>query len=120
MRLYGEARPIKVNGQRRAVIYVNPDVTQLGDEIAAAASGEWLLRDAIVYLTCVHESGHALGLTHTGKFEDIMYSFGFGGNIVEYFELYRHTLSARSDIRMHFGISDYDRERLVVLFKNHP
>jgi hypothetical protein len=120
MRLYGEARPIQVGGQRGAVIYVNPDVTQLGDEIAAAASDDRLLRDAIVYLTCVHESGHALGLTHTGKFEDIMYSFGFGGNIVEYFERYRHTLSARSDIRTHSGISDYDRERLLELFRNHP
>lgn len=120
MRLYGEARPIRVDGQRGAVIYVNPDVTQLGDEVAAAASDDRLMRDAIVYLTCVHESGHALGLTHTGKFEDIMYSFGFGGNVVEYFERYRHTLTARSDIRKHSGISDYDRERLLDLFRNHP
>ena len=120
MRLYGEARPIQVDGQRGAVIYVNPDVTQLGDEIAAAAADDRLLRDAIVYLTCLHESGHAIGLTHTGKFEDIMYSFGFGGNIVEYFERYRHTLDARSDIRTHSGISDYDRERLLELFRNHP
>ena len=37
IRLYGEARPIRVNGQRGSAIYVNPDVTQLGDEIAAAA-----------------------------------------------------------------------------------
>jgi hypothetical protein len=120
MRLYGEARPIQVGGQRGAAIYVNPDVTQLGDEIAAAASNDRLLRDAIVYLTCLHESGHALGLTHTGKFADIMYSFGFGGNIVEYFERYRHTLGARSDIRIHSGISDYDRERLLELFKYNP
>jgi hypothetical protein len=120
MRLYGEARPIQVDGERGAVIYVNPDVTQLGDEIAAAASDDPLLRDAIVYLTCLHESGHAIGLTHTGKFEDIMYRFGFGGNIVEYFERYRHMLGARPDIRTHSGISDYDRERLFDLFKNHP
>jgi hypothetical protein len=118
--LYGEARPIQVGGQRGAAIYVNPDVTQLGDEIAAAASDDRLLRDAIVYLTCLHESGHALGLTHTGKFADIMYSFGFGGNIVEYFERYRHSLGSRSDIRMHSGISDYDRERLLELFRNNP
>jgi hypothetical protein len=120
MRLYGEARPIQVAGQRGAVIYVNPDVTQLGDEIASATADDWLLRDAIVYLTCLHESGHALGLTHSDKFEDIMYSFGFGGNIVGYFERYRHMLGARSDIRTHSGISDYDRERLFELFKDHP
>ena len=118
-RLYGEARPIQVGGHRGAVIYVNPDVTQL-----AMRSRRQLQTigycAAIVYLTCLHESGHALGLTHTGKFEDIMYSFGFGGNIVEYFERYRHTLGARSDIRTHSGISDYDRERLFELFKDHP
>jgi len=120
MWFYGEARPIQVDGQRGAVIYVNPDVTQLGDEIASATADDRLLREAIVYLTCLHESGHALGLTHTGKFEDIMYSFGFGGNIVEYFERYRHTLGMRSDIRTHSGISDYARERLFKLFKDHP
>jgi hypothetical protein len=62
MRLYGEAHPIMVDGKRGAAIYVNPDVTQLGDEIDAAASYDHLLRDAIVYLTCLHESGRALGL----------------------------------------------------------
>jgi hypothetical protein len=120
IRLYGEARPIRVNGQRGSAIYVNPDVTQLGDEIAAAAAQDRLLRDAIVYLTCLHESGHALGLTHTGKFLDVMYSFGFGGNIVDYFERYRRGLGTRSDIRIQSGISDYDRERLFELLRNHP
>ncbi len=117
MRLYGEAHPIMVEGKRGAAIYVNPDVTQLGDEIDAAASRDRLLRDAIVYLTCLHESGHALGLAHTGRFEDIMYSFGFGGDIVEYFERYRRKIGAREDIREHSAISDSDRQRVLELFR---
>ena len=117
MRLYGEAHPIMVDGKRGASIYVNPDVTQLGDEIDAATSGDRLLRDAIVYLTCLHESGHALGLAHTGRFEDIMYSFGYGGDIVEYFERYRRKIAARAEIREHSGISDRDRERLLELYR---
>jgi hypothetical protein len=117
MRLYGEAHPIMVDGKRGAAIYVNPDVTQLGDEIDAATSRDRLLRDAIVYLTCVHESGHALGLAHTGRFEDIMYSFGYGGDIVEYFERYRRKIAARAEIREHSGISDRDRERLLELYR---
>src|SRR2546422_887887 len=55
-RLYGEARPVFVEGKRGAEIYVNPDVAQLGAEIHAAAARDRLLRDAIVYLTCLHES----------------------------------------------------------------
>ena len=120
MRLYGEARPIMVDGKRGAAIYVNPDAAQLGGEIYTAAARDRLLRDAIVYLTCLHESGHALGLSHTGKFEDIMYSFGYGGDIVEYFERYRRKQEAREDIHAHSGISAYDRERLVDLLRKRP
>lgn len=117
LQLYGETRGILVDGKPGAAIYVNPDVTQLGEEISAAASGDRLLRDSIVYLTCLHESGHALGLPHTAKFEDIMYSFGYGGDIVEYFERYRRKLTLREDIRGRSGISASDRERLVELLK---
>jgi matrixin len=120
MRLYGEARPIKVDGKRGSAIYVNPDVTQLGEEIHLAAERDPLLREAIVYLTCLHESGHAIGLSHTGKFEDIMYSFGFGGDIVEYFERYRRKIGVRQDIRGASAISAYDRQRLLALLKKHP
>jgi hypothetical protein len=120
MRLYGEARPIQVDGKRGSAIYVNPDVSQLGEDIYRAAEHDPLLRDAIVYLTCLHESGHALGLSHTGKFEDIMYSFGFGGDIVEYFERYRRRIGARQDIRAQSAISAYDRQRLLQLFRQHP
>ena len=120
MRLYGEARPIQVEGKRGSAIYVNPDVAQLGEEIHNAAVHDHLLRDTIVYLTCLHESGHSLGLSHTGKFEDIMYSFGFGGDVVEYFERYRRTLGARADMRTQSAISAYDRQRLLELFRKHP
>jgi len=119
-RLYGEARPIEVDGKHGSAIYVNPDVTQLGEEIYLAAERDPLLREAIVYLTCLHESGHALGLSHTGKFEDIMYSFGFGGDIVEYFERYRRKIRARQDIRGESAISAYDRQRLVAQFRKQP
>jgi hypothetical protein len=119
-RLYGEARPTSVDGKRGSAIYVNPDVAQLGDEIEAAAAHDHLLRDVIVFLTCLHESGHALGLTHTGKFEDIMYSFGFGGDIVDYFERYRRRIATRQDIRAQSAISAYDRRRLLDLLRKRP
>jgi predicted Zn-dependent protease len=76
-----------------------------------------LFRDTVVYLTCLHESGHALGLPHTAQFADIMYSFGFGGDIVEYFGRYRRELSSRQRIQDHSGISPADREKLAALLK---
>jgi hypothetical protein len=72
-----------------------------------------LLRDAIVYLTCVHETGHALGLEHTADFADIMYNFQFGGDIEEYFGRYRRLLGTREDIRKNAGMSPADRAALL-------
>jgi hypothetical protein len=101
--LYGEARPIEVNGKRGAAIYLRPTVTSAKDP---------LLRETIVYLTCLHESGHALGLGHTAKFEDIMYSFQYGGDIEEYFGRYRRKLAKRKDIRKYGGYSPDDARQL--------
>jgi len=99
--MYGEARPILVDGQPGAEVYVRPAPLHPQDDK--------LLRDAIVYLTCLHETGHALGLPHTAAFDDIMYSFQFGGDIPEYFGRYRRRLKARGDIRENSGLSDADR-----------
>jgi len=105
--LYGEARPIVVDGIRGAEVYVLPPADTPRDP---------LLRDTIVYLTCLHESGHALGLAHTAEFADIMYSFQFGGDIPEYFGRYRRQLVIREDIRKHSGMSADDRKRIVQLY----
>ncbi|MBZ5612099.1 MAG: hypothetical protein LAP38_27895 [Acidobacteriia bacterium] len=111
--LYGEARPIQVDGRRGAEVYVLPAPLGLHDDR--------LLRDAIVYLTCLHETGHALGLPHTAAFSDIMYSFQYGGDIDEYFGRYRRKLHARDDIRKNWGLSDADRATLrAILTHQQP
>ena len=108
--LYGETRPVMVAGERGAEIYVLP-------EASSPRAGDALLRDAIVFLTFVHETGHALGLTHTARFEDIMYSFMYGGDIDAYFGRYRRLLNQRSDIRRYSGLSDGDRQALRVILQ---
>lgn len=105
--LYGETMPILVNGRRGARIFVRSAAPD------AADSGDALLRDTIVYLTCLHESGHALGLEHTNQFDDIMYSFQYGGDIPEYFGRYRRKLVKREDIRKNSGLSPADRAHLM-------
>jgi len=102
--MYGEARPILVEGRRGAEVYVRPAPLRLNEDR--------LLRDAVVYLTCLHESGHALGLPHTAAFDDIMYSFQYGGDIPEYFARYRRKLGTRNDIGKNSGISEADRNAL--------
>lgn len=117
--LYGETRPIEVDGKRGAEVFILPDMNQLGPAIASAARSDPLLREAIVYLTCLHESGHALGLAHTADFDDIMYSFGFGGDILEYFERYRRQLSSRDSLRTHAGLSAADKVHLLRTLSAH-
>ncbi len=103
--LYGEARPILVDGKKGAEVYVRPAPLD--------TQADKLLRDAVVYLTCLHETGHALGLPHTASFDDIMYSFQFGGDIPEYFARYRRKLVTREDILKNSGLSEADRNHLL-------
>lgn len=106
---YGEARGVMENGRRVVEVYVRPAIVPPQEK-------DQLLRDAIVYLTCLHESGHALGLPHTAEFDDIMYSFQYGGDITEYFARYRRKLRTRADISKNSGMSDADRKRFQELY----
>ena len=114
---YGETRPFIADGMRGAEVFVRPELRSMGPQIFAAASQDVLLRDAIVYLTCLHETGHALGLPHTADFPDIMYSFQYGGDIPEYFGRYRRKLGERADIAKNSGISPQDKARLIRTLK---
>jgi len=113
---YGETRAIAVNGRRGAAVFIRPDTDALGPDIGRLAGGDMLFRDTVVYLTCVHELGHALGLRHTAEFADVMYFFGFGGDIPGFFQRYRAQLRARGDIARVSGLSAGDLAQLATLY----
>jgi len=113
---YGEIKRLVVDGRLAAAVFIRPDMASLGPDIAERAARDPLLRESIVYLTCVHELGHALGLQHTRDYRDIMYFFGYGGDIPEYFGRYRTQLRSRPDIAKVSGLSSGDVTRLKGLY----
>jgi hypothetical protein len=112
---FGEMQRIEVRGKPGAIVNVAP-IVSLGPAYVSRVREDPLFRDVIVYLTCVHEIGHAVGLRHTSNFEDIMYSFQYGGDLVEYFQRYRRMLQSRGDIRRFSGLSSGDIAVLKTLY----
>lgn len=111
--LYGEMRPRRIGEDRvGADVFVRPELRGLGADIEAAAAADDLFRETIVYLTCVHEIGHAFGLEHTSSFADIMYSFQHGGDFVAYFRRFRDRIERRADIPRASPFSRADGEAL--------
>ena len=117
--LYGEAMPIQVGDRRGAEIHVRSDLRSFGPDFVTRGGRDQLFRDTIVYLTCLHESGHALGLAHTREFDDIMYSFQFGGDFIEYFDRYRRKLARRDDFAKNSGTSAADEKRVHTLYPSN-
>jgi hypothetical protein len=113
---FGEMQALTIGGRPGAAIYIRPDMESFGPAIARRAREDPLFRDTIVYLTCVHELGHALGLSHSRDFRDVMYYFGFGGDVEEFFGRYRAQLHTREDIPHVSGLSTGDVSQLRALY----
>ena len=111
---YGETRP-----------HVDPASCLItAAEVAIAADVpievDPLTRQIIVYLTALHELGHAVGLEHTTNFNDIMYLFRQPGDGPKYFGNYRALVHSAADIgsATATGLSTFDVEALRALYAN--
>jgi Matrixin len=88
---YGETRPRVDPGTgtiRSADVVITTDTG--GDDP--------MTQRIVLYLTALHELGHALGLRHTDNFSDIMYSFRRPDDGDRYFAAYRQRLRSPDDI----------------------
>jgi hypothetical protein len=80
--------------------------------------GDRLQRDLVVYLTALHELGHALGLSHSERRGEIMYGFTGPEDAAWTFGNYRGKLRSLEDIgsARASGITDADRQSLAALY----
>ena len=108
--LFGETVP-RVDRQTGTIV-------QAEVAIAGDTRGESLESQIEVYLTALHELGHALGLAHTDQFADIMYRFQAPDDATRYFARYRARVKTPSDIGTPraSGLSPDDTRRLRSLY----
>jgi hypothetical protein len=66
--------------------------------VAADADGDALDHHIVIYLTALHELGHALGLSHSTDIDDIMYLFRQEGDGERFFGAYRKRLRSADEI----------------------
>jgi hypothetical protein len=66
--------------------------------VASDAGRDPLERQIIVYLTALHELGHALGMDHTTNITSIMYLFRQPDDGEKFFGAYRRRLKSADDI----------------------
>ena len=88
--------------------------------IAGGIPGDEIHQRIVVYLTALHELGHALGLPHTDAFDDIMYSFRRPDDGARYFGAYRRRLRSSEDIGSDraTGLSPADVAALRSLYED--